>query len=141
MKDQLKEHAKVRREMDAKLDRQAQLAAAEKAELKAEMEAKMETLRKDLTPKPLDQAVSEGQLEALQARLESLHAAELLDDEALFALEGCVADFIDCSSAVASAVAPMEATDAANKVSRLVGLSERMPKDSMFARQAKRKFV
>ena len=106
--------------------------------MRREMEGKLEALRKDLTPKPPGEVVSEAQLEALQVRLESLHAAELLDDDALFALEDCIADFIDCASAT---VAPAESAAVVDKVSRLVGLSQGISNDAAFARQAKRKFV
>ena len=42
----------------------------------------------ELTPAPPQEAVSAGQLAALQARLEQLHAAKQLTDDELFACEG-----------------------------------------------------
>ena len=56
----------------------------------------------------------------------------------VFALEDVVAGFIGGKSAV---VAPIDLAVAADKVSKLVGLSQGMPVDAMFARQAKRKFA
>jgi hypothetical protein len=68
-------------------------------ELRKEMQQQMEQLREDLTPKAPVAAITEAQLEALQSRLEALHAAKLLDEVTLFALEDCLADFIDATAA------------------------------------------
>ena len=144
MSEQRDHDSRMWREMDTKLERQAQRAKAE-METKLESQAQqakseMEALRKQLTPKPPGSVVSQAQLEALQSRLVALHTAKLLDDEAIFALEDCIGDFIECTSVVAS-VAAAEVTAAADKVSKLVGLSERMPKDVAFARQARRRLA
>lgn len=61
------------------------------------------------------------QLVALQARLETLHGAKLLDEETLFLTEDAIADSDDA------------ATD------RLIELSTKMISDRAFARQLQRK--
>ena len=87
------------------------------------------------------EAISTTQLEALEGRLEALHAAQLLTDDELGRLEDCVADGIE---AIASFdVVTMEvvnASDGARRLHKLISLGEMMPKDGMFARQARRKF-
>ncbi len=69
--------------------------------------------------------VSDEQLSALQARLESLHAAKLLTDDEFCALEDLTAEF----------------DEQVAKLHRLVTLSEKMASDAGFSRQARRKFV
>ena len=81
--------------------------------------------------------VSEAQLELLQTRLDALHQAKLLSDDEIGALEDCIADYIDCRSSLSPAAA--EIGVAAEKVKKLVGLSEGMGKDGMLARQLRRK--
>ena len=78
------------------------------------VEAKMQAVR-----------VRDQQLLALQSRLESLHAAKLLADEELFAVEDIIAD--------------CDAED--DRVSALVALSGKMAADKAFARQLRRKYV
>ena len=68
--------------------------------------------------------VRDQQLVALQSRLESLHAAKLLADEELFAVEDIIAD--------------CDAED--DRVSALVTLSSKMAADKAFARQLRRKY-
>ena len=82
------------------------------------------------------------EVDAVTARLEALHAAQLLSDDELFALEDCVADFIEAQASYD--VVTMEAVNAnraIGKVHKLVALGEGMPSDAMFARQLRRKFV
>jgi vacuolar-type H+-ATPase subunit I/STV1 len=81
--------------------------------------------------------VSEAQLELLQTRLDALHQAKLLSDDEIGALEDCIADYIDCRSSLSPAAA--EIGVAAEKVKKMVGLSEGMGKDGMLARQLRRK--
>ena len=83
--------------------------------------------------------VSEGQLEMLQTRLDALHEAKLLTDDEVGALEDCVADYIDCRSSLNPVATEIGA--AAEKVKKMVGLSEGMGKDGMLARQLRRKFA
>ena len=88
------------------------------------------------------EAVSGQQIEALTARLEAVHGAKLLSDDELFAVEDCVADFIEAQASYD--VVTMEAVNAnreLGKVHKLVALGEGMPSDAMFARQLRRKFV
>jgi len=117
-----------REHMEAKLEEQRQ----ETRKLRLEME-------KRLAPK---EVISTEQVDAVTARLEALHAAQLLSDDELFALEDCVADFIEAQASYD--VVTMEAVNAncaIGKVHKLVALGEGMPRDAMFARQLRRKFV
>ena len=68
--------------------------------------------------------VRDQQLVALQSRLESLHAAKLLADEELYAVEDIIAD--------------CDAED--DRVSALVALSGKMAADKAFARQLRQKY-
>ena len=101
-------------------------------------------LMAQLTPQP---AISAEQLEALQARLEGLHADQLVSEEELHALQDLIADYIELRTSTA-AVLTREVVGlggggfaAAAKLAQLVGLSEGMPAGGAFARQARRKFV
>ena len=79
---------------------------------------------------------------SLQLRLESLHAAELLNDEELFSLQDQIADFLEeCACFDVVTMEIVHTNDVARKVHKLVTLSEKMPTDATFARQARRKFV
>ena len=117
-----------REHMEAKLEEQRQ----ETTKLRLEME-------KRLAPK---EVISTEQVDAVTARLEALHTAQLLSDDELFALEDCVADFIEAQASYD--VVTMEAVNAnraIDRVHKLVALGEGMPRDAMFARQLRRKFV
>ena len=63
----------------------------------------------------------------LQARLQAIHAAELLTEEQLYAIEDTIAD---------SAADPDD-----DRVSQMVALSVRMAGDPALARQLRRKFA
>ena len=60
---------------------------------------KTDKLRAELTPAPAQELVSAEQMAALQARLEQLHAAQLLSDEEFFALENLCSDFLEVKAA------------------------------------------
>ena len=62
---------------------------------------------------------------ALQSRLETLHAAKLLADEELYAVEDIIA----------------EEDDADGRVTALITLSGKMVADGAFARQLRRKYA
>ena len=64
------------------------------------------------------------QLPALHARLETLHAAKLLEDEELFEIEDTIADDPDAHDVC---------------VCRLIALAAKMPSDRAFARQLQRR--
>ena len=106
-----------------------------KAEWKAEIKAEQEEKKQEKT------AVSDAQATALQSRLEALHAAKLLSDDELYALEDCVADFVEATAGFVVTMEIVHTSDAAGKLHKLVTLSEKMPADAAFARQARRKFV
>ena len=76
------------------------------------------------------------------ARLVALRATQILSDDELFAIEDCVADFIEAKGSFD--VVTMDVVTASRsmgKVHKLVLLSEGLPDDAMFARQLRRKFV
>ena len=117
-----------REHMEAKLEEQRQ----ETTKLRLEME-------KRLAPK---EVISAEQVDAVTARLEALHAAQLLSDEELFALEDCMADFIEAKGTVEVVTADtVNTVRAVGRVHKLISLSEGMPRDAMFARQLRRKLI
>ena len=83
-------------------------------------------------------AISDQQLEQLQARLHGLHAAGLLSDEELCAAEDLVVECIEVITDTASPPAPAT-HEAVGRVFKLVAVSERMAVDSSFARQVRKK--
>jgi predicted RNase H-like nuclease (RuvC/YqgF family) len=101
-----------RQELEGKLEQQRQLASAAKVE---QLEAKIEQLQSD------------QQLPALQARIEALHAAQLLTDAEMFSIEDVIADSLEA------------ATSDDTRVGRLIALSGRMTGDAAFSRQLRRK--
>ena len=69
-----------------------------------------------------------------------MHAAQLLSDEELFALEDTVADYVEPSMGVITLEAA-HAIRAADKLVKLVALSEHIAADGAFSRQARRKYL
>ena len=103
------------------------------------IERSKEELRRELTPKPV---VTDAQLEALQMRLEALHAAQLISDDELFVLEDHVTDFFEAKAMFeVVTVEVAHANSAVGKVHKLVALSEATTKDAGLARQVRRKFL
>jgi hypothetical protein len=76
----------------------------QRKEIMAVMEAKIEQHRAELatalTPRPPAAAITEAELTALHARLEGLHAAELLADDELHGVEDTIADWSLCEASV-----------------------------------------
>eukprot|EP01046_Picozoa_sp_COSAG06_P069889 COSAG06_NODE_19277_length_845_cov_1.390080_1_plen_152_part_00 len=99
-----------RQEMEAKLEEQRR----ETDRQRLESEAKLGAVR--------DDRLRDEQLVTLQARLEALHAAKLLGDAELYAVEDIVADGGD-------------------QVAALLELSGRMVGDGAFSRQLRRKYA
>ena len=107
--------------------------------LREEMKAEKEELRRELTPAVV---VTDDQVQALEARLEALHAAQLISDDELFSLEDCVADFFEAKAVFEVVTMEVAQTNrAVGKVHKLVVLSEGVAKDAVLARQLRRKFV
>ena len=129
-----------REEIEARMDARVK----EERVRMAEKDAKIEALKAELTAPPVP-AITDEQLAALQARIDGLHAAKLLTDDDLFALEDLVADYVDLTMSVTDGVItkvmiysrPILAV--ASKLDTLVGLSAAMAGDAAFARQARRK--
>ena len=138
---------------DAKAERD-ELESKHKAEMQrqiAEMEARhkaeMDKLRAELTPAPAQELVSAEQLAALQARLEQLHAAQLLTDEELFALENLCSDYLEVKAATAGPLTQELVYSSpaklivVSKLAKLVVVSEGLASDAGLARQVRRKFL
>ena len=113
--------------LDKQQDKMVGLMREERGVMEAKMErmeakqrADMDTLREAAT-----KADQMRDLLALQARLETLHAAKLLADEELYAVEDIIA----------------EEDDADGRVAALITLSGKMAGDGAFARQLRRKYA
>jgi DNA repair exonuclease SbcCD ATPase subunit len=146
MEAQRLETRKQASEAKAEVEAQRELAERQRHEMEAQLDEQRRQTeqRREETQHVREIAaakgcVSEGQLEMLQTRLEALHQAKLLTDDESGALEDCIADYIDCRSSFNPAVTEIGA--AAEKVKKMVGLSEGMGKDGMLARQLRRKFA
>ena len=88
-------------------DKLREEAKIEKEKLRQDMETKtdllrqeMAKLRKEMKPVQPKEAILQGQLVALQTRLESLHATQLLTDEELHTLEDMVADYLELKASM-----------------------------------------
>ena len=129
----------AKQEMEDRMAEVKREAQADRAEQKQEMEALVKQVEAKLTPTA---AISGGQIASLGARLEALHAAQLLSDEELFTLEDAVADYVELQSSMG--VITLEAAHAiraADKLVKLVALSEHIAADGAFSRQARRKYL
>jgi len=81
------------------------------------------------------------EVEALEARIEALHAAKLLTDEELFVCEDILADLAEAKAGFALVTMEAVATKRAVAIShRLIALSEATSRDEALARQLRRKF-
>ena len=89
----LEQQKETRQEMEAKLEQAKQ-------DMDAKAKADLDKLREEMTPRELPPAISDAELTALQARFESLHAAQLLTDEELYAVEDLCADFLELQATV-----------------------------------------
>ena len=125
------EAAEFRRELETHRQ-EAKAEAAEfrreletqRQEAKAEAKAEAAQFRQELeTQRQASEAAT--QVAMLQARLETLHGAQLLDEEVLYLAEDAIADCEDLA--------------ADDKISRLIALSTKMTSDRAFARQLQRK--
>lgn len=119
-----KEAEAQRREAEAKLDAQREETDAQRQV----MEANMEVMCHEVTEARVrDAQLHSQQIFSLQARLEELHAAKLLADEELFALEDIIVD-------------AGEAPDG-GRAAQMVALYVRVAADVGFSRQLRRKFI
>ena len=131
-------------------DEKAKQEATQVMEAKLERaQADMDKLREEMKAQQRE-AVTADELSALQARLEALHAAQLLADEELHMVEDLCADFVELQAAVPNGGVLTQNTiysavghsyAAAVKLHKLVRLSASMGSDGAFARQLKRKFL
>ena len=111
--------------------------------LRLEMQRQMEAMREEMKPAPPAEGISGQQLVALQARLESLHAAKLFSDDELYIFEDAAADYLELRSSMGGVVTldAVHTSASASKLLKLIGLSEGVAADGVFARQARRKYV
>jgi hypothetical protein len=142
LKDHLKEQRdhdeQVRRGLEAKveaqrveMDKLREEAMQAKLELAERAAAEAERLQHAAKIEQLESVASRHQETiALQVRFEALHAAKMLSDVELHAVEDIIADSSDESSA-----------DSDGRVSAMLALSIKMPSDRAFARQVSRKFA
>eukprot|EP01046_Picozoa_sp_COSAG06_P009153 COSAG06_NODE_474_length_15284_cov_124.295582_5_plen_141_part_00 len=131
------------------VDRMQAKADEQTTEWQAKLEAQRhetDQLRQEAFESKLlqpQEVVSTTQIQDLSDRIEAMHAAQLLSDDELFAMEDHVADFLEAKSSVVGVVT-MDVANAnreVGKLQKIVVLGEGMPKDAMFARQIRRKFV
>ena len=113
-----------RHEMHALLEQERE----QNMKLRETQRAEMDELREAATK--ADQVETKARMRdlsllALQSRLETLHAAKLLADEELYAVEDIIA----------------EEDDADGRVAALITLSGKMAGDGAFARQLRRKYA
>ena len=136
---------KLQRHMEQRHEMLQQQMEAPAAQAKADMDK----LREEMKAQQRE-AVTADELSALQARLEALHAAQLLADEELHVVEDLCADFVELQAAVPNGGVLTQNTiysavghsySAAVKLHKLVRLSASMGSDGAFARQLKRKFL
>ena len=100
--------------LQTEMEKRRQESEAKAERGRAEMQARLDAQR--------DGRLRDEQLVTLQARLEALHAAKLLGDAELYAVEDIVADGGD-------------------QVAALLELSGRMVGDGAFSRQLRRKYA
>ena len=109
----------------------------------------MDKLRQEMNLQQRE-AITTDELSALQARMEALHAAQLLADEELYMVEDLCADFVELQAEVPNGGVLTQSTiysavgdsyTSAVKLHKLVRLSASMGSDSALARQLKRKFL
>ena len=118
-----------RHEMQALLE----LERAAKERERAEKEARGTRLEVDgLRAEVLASKLREQQLAALQSRVESLHARDMLTDEELYKLEDLVADSLENEEPGGGGGGLL--------LTKLVALSERVAGDAALARQLRRQF-
>jgi hypothetical protein len=136
----LKEQQAFYEKQQAASEAKAEKAKSEMESKLAAIEAKLLATEAKLKPAP---AASDEQLSALQSRLEAMHAAELLQEAELTACEDLLADVIalEASMGTQLTVEMAQANLSVAKMCKLVALSAKMPSDSAFARQIRRKFV
>jgi hypothetical protein len=116
----------------------------EQQRLMQEREEKMATKVRQLEEKlePAE-AITAQQVTALQLRLAAAHAAELLSDDELYALEDIVVDYLELKPTM-GAVVTLEMVcmhEKASKLLKLISMSEGVVADGTFARSARRKYV
>jgi hypothetical protein len=115
----------------------------------AKLSTKMESLMLELTPPRPRAAISDAELGVLQARLDTLHAEELLTNDELQAIEDTISDFSDLRQLVLPKIitlemvrdTPGEYFAAASSLRQVIGVSNTFDSNATFARQLRRKIA
>ena len=111
---------------------------------RVEMQAQLDQARakiQELTLTTPQEAITTKQVSELTARIGRLHSTHALKEDELFAVEDCIADFLEVKSgADVVTIELVNAHHAIGKVHKLILLSEGLVDDAMFARQVRRKF-
>ena len=131
--------AKIEAKMETRMEEQRQQMQQQRQQMQEQMKEQRQQIEELKRP---HEAISAQQIKTLTARLEAMHAAKMLSDDELFAVEDCVADFVEARASCE--VVTMETVNtnrAVAKAHKLVALAEAMSGDAMFARQLRRKFV
>ena len=139
--DQLRKEMEVKAEQHRQdMQRMRALVETERQEkeqlVREQHEALIEQLR-NAQPQAASEAISEQQLEALQARLQVLADAELLTEDECCSLEDIIVDCIELQQVGTSTVA----MPAVERVLKAIWISEKVCKDKTFARALKRKVL
>eukprot|EP01043_Picozoa_sp_COSAG02_P044544 COSAG02_NODE_3989_length_5943_cov_5.761636_4_plen_150_part_00 len=109
--------------------------------LRCEMNAKVESLQAEIESALLrEEAVTQEQLLALQARLETLRATKLLSEVDLDTAEDACADYLELRATMGRiALDTSHTSEAVRTLIKIVALSEGIEADRAFARQLQRK--
>ena len=102
----------------------------------AQAQADIERLRAETATRKKAPAITDDALAALQARMEALHAAQLLTDAELYSVEDTI---VDCIEVLAKAPRTPATKQEVAQARTAVILSERLRADEVFARQLRRK--
>ena len=140
--------AQLNMQLDKQREREEKMEAKQEAR-DAKMEAKfelqrqeidlqrqeMERLREEAKPQRASDAITDESLDALQSRLQELHAAQLLSEEEMVNIENAIADCIDL---LPTALCTDSTVD---KVAKMINMSGKMKNEASFARQLRRRFT
>ena len=131
--------AATMREIQAILHAEADRA---RAQVEAQQKARIDAADKEKEACAPKAVISDKQLTALQARIETLQVAELITSDEAFLLEDLCADIIELEAEAGQLTAELARTNPTiSKASKLIALSQRIPSDAALARQIRRKLL
>eukprot|EP01043_Picozoa_sp_COSAG02_P063722 COSAG02_NODE_9112_length_2326_cov_1.163000_1_plen_287_part_10 len=104
--------------------------------LRSEMDAKIKSLRTEISCTAPQEAVTQEQIVALQARLETLRVSKLLSEADLDAVEDTCADYLELRATMgAITLEALHASEVVRTLITVVALSDGIEVDRAFARQ------